>query len=352
MSNFSIASFFLFVKYFTPVHATYKRGNPQTLNIRNISTMDIFCAFLIYLTIAGITVTKSKITNGEEADILKMCTNLQKRVLALERAQDEREIDISSGLLMSNDTNLEERVQALEFQMENVHEDMTVIEGEISVINSEQDLQDTQLQIIEEDVQTVTAVTDDLQTSVVSLEEDVQKIEVDIEGITGTINELTSVTNDLQSSVVSLQETDAGLVEDIAQLTEVDTSLDSRLFQLEVDGAVAFHASIGTYISIPEDSVVIFNNVNVNLGEGYDRGTGQFTVPSGDAGIYYFYAHFSLEGGTQAWMNVRHNGVTVSMMNEDGTQTGEYPAGSCGAVIQLQEGKVTFVRHNKYRSNM
>ena len=58
-----------------------------------------------------------------------MCTNLQKRVLALERAQDEREIDISFGLLMSNDTNLEERVQALEFQMESVHEDMTVIQG-------------------------------------------------------------------------------------------------------------------------------------------------------------------------------------------------------------------------------
>ena len=55
--------------------------------------------------------------------------------------------------LMQNDTSLEERVQALEFQMENVHEDMTVIEGEISVINTEQDLQDTQLQIIEEDVQ-------------------------------------------------------------------------------------------------------------------------------------------------------------------------------------------------------
>ena len=190
--------------------------------------MGITCAFFIYLAIAGIAATKTKIRNEEETSILKMCTNLQKRVLALERAQEEKERDDSSGLSMFNDTNLEERVQALEFQMENVHEDMTVIEGEISVINSEQDLQDTQLQIIEEDVQAVTAATDDLQVS-----------------------------------VVSLQETDAGLMDDIAQLSEVDGTLDSRLSRLEVDGTVAFHVALLTYSSIPEDSVVVFGNVNV-----------------------------------------------------------------------------------------
>ena len=68
--------------------------------------------------------------------------------------------------------------------------------------------------------------------------------------ITGTVTELTAVTDELQVSVTSLQETDAGLMEDIAQQSEVDGTLDSRLSQLEVDGAVAFHAALGTYSTI------------------------------------------------------------------------------------------------------
>ena len=190
---------------------------------------------------------------------------MEKRFAALElKLANGREGGKSAISLLQNDTNLEERVQDLKFQMENVHEDMTVIEGEIYVINSEQDLQDTQLQIIEEDIQAVTAVTDDLQ-----------------------------------GSVTSLQETDVGLMEDITGLTETDGILDSRLSQLELDGTVTFHVTLGTYSSIAEDSVVVFGNVNVNLGGGYNSETGQFTTPSGGAGLFYFYVHLCL-----MWVNL------------------------------------------------
>ena len=183
--------------------------------------MGVFCALLVWLAIVCVVEPKSQTTNATDTRMDELYTRLEKRGLALERTHEEAEIDTSAPAqlsklndtnleervqalefqlskmesqsqenvnpLLHNDTNLEERVQALEFQMENVHEDMTVIEGEISVINTEQD------------IQTVTAVTDDLQTS-----------------------------------VVSLQETDAGIIEDINQLTEVDGTLDSRLSQLEV----------------------------------------------------------------------------------------------------------------------
>ena len=72
----------------------------------------------------------------------------------------------------------------------------------------------------------------------------IQQIENDIVEIQGGL-ELTAVTDDLQVSVVSLQETDAGLMEDIGQPTEVDRTLDFRLSQLEVDGAVAFQTALG-----------------------------------------------------------------------------------------------------------
>ena len=138
--------------------------------------------------------------------------------------------------------------------------------------------------------------------------------------------------------MVSLQETDAGLIEDISQLSEVDGTLDSRLSRLEVDGAVAFHAALGTYSSIPVDSVVVFGNVNVNLGGGYNAETGTFTTPSGGGGLYYFYVHFVLDNGEFAWMNIRHNDVTVTMMTVDENGGLDNPGASCGAVIQLREG--------------
>ena len=127
-------------------------------------------------------------------------------------------------------------------------------------------------------------------------------------------------------------------MEDIAQLTEVDGTLDSRLSQLEVDGAVAFHTALGTYSKIPEDSIVVFNNVNENLGGGYNSSTGRFTTPSGGAGLYYFYFHVLIGFYRFAWFNIRHNGVTVAMMTEDEDRGGDFPSGSCGAVIMMQEG--------------
>ena len=65
----------------------------------------------------------------------KLYLNLEKRFAALELKLEHGEGGKSPESLLQNDTNLEERVKALEFQMENVHEDMTVIEGEISAIN-------------------------------------------------------------------------------------------------------------------------------------------------------------------------------------------------------------------------
>ena len=164
------------------------------------------------------TKANSEDRNTLDASSQQNDRSLRDRVLALELKLAKADSQLQ------NDTNLEERVEALEFQMEN--EDITLIEGEISVINSEQNLHHTQIQQIENDI---------------------NEVQGGLEVITGTVTELTAVTDDLQASVVSLQETDAGLTEDIAQLTEAEGTLDSRLSQLEVDGVVAFHAALGTY---------------------------------------------------------------------------------------------------------
>ena len=293
--------------------------------------MQLFCSIVVALSCIGIAEPNKEIGNEEVTDFQKLCTNLEKRIIALEMAKTaladdtkleervralERQRLAPSSSLLQNDTNLEERVQALEFQMENVHEDMTVIEGEISVINSEQDLQDTQLQIIEEDV---------------------QGIGTDVESITGTVNELTATIDDLQATVVSLQETDAELMEDITQLTEADSSLDSRLSELEVDNTFAFHVVLGNYTTIPGESVIIYPIVNVNLGNGYNADTGDFTVPPGADGLYFFYAHFQLDVGKSAQIDIRHNGARLCTMAEDESIGGDFPGSSCAATVLLQQ---------------
>ena len=311
------------------------------------------------------------------------------------------EIENPASSLLKYGT-LEERVQALEFQMENVHDDIiqintdvttlnsevtdleediesqiTIIQADISVINSEQNIQDAQLLEIENSVenievevarmgkletsigevnkslafelkhlnQVVGELLDDLQELLRTLQEtdaglseELSKFNTSFTMVTDNVQGLTDVTDDLLVSVASLRETDFGLRHDIVRLTAADRTLDSRISQLEVDGTVAFHAALGRYSSIPEESIVTFDNVNVNLGGAYSRSTGKFTTPSGGAGLYYFYVHVLIGRYRWAWISIRHNGITVAMINEDETTDYDFPSGSCGAVIMMEEG--------------
>ena len=227
------------------------------------------------------------------------------------------EIKDPASLLLKYAT-LEERVQALEFQMENVHDEVTNLEEDI----------ESQITIIQADISVINS----------GLSEELSKFNTSVTMVTENVQGLTGVTDDLLVSVSSLQETDFDLRQDIVQLTQADRTLDSRLLQLEVDGTVAFHTAFGTYSTMPINSIVVFDTVNVNLGGGYSGSTGRFTTPSGGAGLYYFYVHVSLNKTTFAWINIRHNGTTVAIMREDETGSRDYPSGSCGAVIMMQEG--------------
>ena len=139
--------------------------------------------------VAIVSIAKA-INEEEERNIRQLHTKRQ-----LAKAESKNQASVASLLLSY--MNLEERVQALELQMENVHEDITVIEGEISETNSEQDLQDTQIQQIENDI---------------------NEIQGGLEVITGTVTEMTAVTDDLQLSVVSLQEKNEGLSKELSKL--------------------------------------------------------------------------------------------------------------------------------------
>ena len=226
------------------------------------------------------------------------------------------------------------------------------IQADISVINSEQNIQDAQLLEMENSVEnievelarigeletslrnlneTVGELSDDLQKSVTTLEE-TDVVTEDVEGLTAT-------TDDLLVSVVSLQETDAEVMDNIAQLIETNSNLDARLSKLEVDRTFGFHADLGPYTSIPLGSVVVFPIVNVILGNGYNSETGNFVTPLGGAGLYFFYTHFQLQRGEYVQIDIRVNGMRLAQMVENDGNANGYPGGSCGAAVVLDEGK-------------
>ena len=242
-----------------------------------------------------------------------------------------------------NDTNLEERVQALEFQMENVHDDITSLNTGLSDLNEdvegqfvlveeqitlifdeifqlidETDTLDSSIEVIEDTIDRLTATDseimdfiDELDSRVTTLEllngtdEDVINIlnehEAEINSLNITTEYLRVDVTNVEGTIVTLQQSDEEQEVELSTLDERVTvleslngtngdvedalnDLDERVFELELDGTFAFHAVLASYSSIPEDTPAIFDEVNVNLGNGYSPTTGLFTVPSGGAG--------------------------------------------------------------------
>ena len=203
----------------------------------------------------------SKILKTDLATNFKEGTNEEKAVMDAPRL---------------NETDLEERVTILETQMVNVQDDVTVLSADLSDLD--EDVED-QFIVIEEQITLVL-------NEILQLEDVTDTLNLDIENIEGTIDELiandvsiTTSVEDLDSRVTALEllngtvesithdvtELDvelnrmnmtvegllsnvATVEEDIAVLQQSDEDLDVELFdldtrlsQLELDDTVAFH---------------------------------------------------------------------------------------------------------------
>lgn len=61
-------------------------------------------------------------------------------------------------------------------------------------------------------------------------------------------------------------------------------------------------------------------------------------MPPGGDGLYYFYAHFHVNGPKFARFDIRRNGGVFCVVREDERNGNDNPASSCGAVVTLVEG--------------
>ena len=210
-----------------------------------------------------------------------------------------------------NDTDLEERVTFLEFQMVTLTEELVTlteelvtlteelviltedlidvengvenVEGQVTMILADQVIQDERLLELETGMESDNSIND-LETTDIALNDSFQGLDSNLEDLNATIEDLEAT--------------------DLELATQIE-DLSTRLRRLEQDGTVAFHTFLGVYTSIPDETVIVFPNINVNIGNGYDGTTGEFTVPSGGTGLYYLYAHFLFDRGMMCGLGCR-----------------------------------------------
>ena len=205
-----------------------------------------------------------------------------------------------------------------------------------------EDIEGTIDELIANDVSITTSV-EDLDSRVTALE----LLNGTVESITHDVTELEVELNRLNITVEGLLSNVGTVEEDIAVLQQSDEDqevelfdLDTRLSQLELDDTVAFHIVQDSYSSVPEESILVFNGVNVNIGNGYSTASRTFTVPSCGAGLYYFYAHLIFYSDENSDFNIRYNGLHVCDITELNSGSADLGMSSCGAVMVVEEGKL------------
>ena len=232
-----------------------------------------------------------------------------------------------------NDTDLEERVTVLETQMVNVQDDVTILSADLS--NLDEDVED-QFIVVEEQITVILNEIFQLQDVTVTLEANVENIEETIteliandvtitasveeldsrvaalEPLNGTVENITLDVNEIEAQLTRMNVTEEDLVGDVTGAEEAIVALqqsdeDSRLSQMELANTFAFHVVLESYSSVPPENVLIFNGVNVNLGNAYSATSGIFTVPPGGGDLYYFYAHLHFYPDESGTFNIRHN---------------------------------------------
>ena len=112
--------------------------------------------------------------------------------------------------------------------------------------------------------------------------------------------------------------------------------------------SIAFGAN-NVIAPIDQGSIIIFPEVAVNLGEGYNNETGEFTVPPGGAGVYFLFFYTAVDNGEYGDFSIRHNGNPLCYAFGDHDDLGEdWAATSCAAVSILNEGEQCYSAFKVY----
>ena len=101
---------------------------------------------------------------------------------------------------------------------------------------------------------------------------------------------------------------------------------------------MAFFAIVerGSLGRVRGDTNIIFESAVTNVGEAYDKSTGQFTAPF--KGLYQFSSSIMADNDAEVWCRFTLNDRPVAYIYARGTDT-RHAQGSQTVILQLKEGK-------------
>ena len=102
----------------------------------------------------------------------------------------------------------------------------------------------------------------------------------------------------------------------------------------------SFRAGLSSTQTITSGShtVIVFNTEQFDTDSAYDNSNGRFTVPSGKAGKYFFYAHFRFQAASKfdTAIEIHKNGSQV--VHIEFGDNGNYPSCQASYICDLSAG--------------
>ena len=129
-------------------------------------------------------------------------------------------------------------------------------------------------------------------------------------------------------------DTDELLISDAGTIKRIDVSL------IKSTNTPAFRAGLSSAQTISNSShtVIVFDSEQFDTDSAYDNSNGKFTVPSGEAGKYFFYAHFRFQQAAvfHTAIEIHKNGSQV--VHIEAQNNGDYPSCQASYICDLSAG--------------
>jgi len=129
-------------------------------------------------------------------------------------------------------------------------------------------------------------------------------------------------------------DTDELLISDAGTIKRIDVSL------IKSTNTPSFRAGLSSAQTISNSShtVIVFDTEQFDTDSAYDNSNGKFTVPSGKAGKYFFYAHFRYQEASKfdTAIEIHKNGSQV--VHIEFGDNGNYPSCQASYICDLSAG--------------
>ncbi|XP_041374643.1 caprin-2-like [Gigantopelta aegis] len=105
---------------------------------------------------------------------------------------------------------------------------------------------------------------------------------------------------------------------------------------------VAFSAGRTSHLHLQNATNITYDRVFTNIGNGYNKTSGIFTVPEGAAGTYVFMFHGLAQRSGKFWLDLYKNSVYV--ISAYAHTSHEFGSSSNVAAMELQEGDYVHIQ--------